>query len=227
MDTPRVTSRVEWLVARKALLARENELSRQRDALSAERRKLPIVRIEKDYVFDGPNGRASLRDLFEGRRRLIVYHFQFDPGWDEDCGSCSHLADSFAGGIVHLPARDTSFAAVSRAPIAKIESCKRRMRWSFPWLSSLGSDFNDDFRVTLYEPAGGADTKGELPGLSVFLRDGDDVFHTYSTYQRALDVLLGTYNSLDLTPRDRPAEDGRTPASLRRHDRYPAQQARR
>jgi predicted dithiol-disulfide oxidoreductase (DUF899 family) len=227
MDTPRVTSRVEWLVARKALLARENELSRQRHALSAERRKLPIVRIEKDYVFDGPNGRASLRDLFEGRRRLIVYHFQFDPGWNEDCGSCSHLADSFAGGIVHLPARDTSFAAVSRAPIAKIESCKRRMRWSFPWLSSLGNDFNDDFLVTMDQPAGGADTKGELPGLSVFLRDGDDVFHTYSTYQRALDVLLGTYNSLDLTPRDRPEEDERAMAPLRRHDRYPAQQARR
>jgi len=227
MDTPRVASRAEWLVARKALLARENELSRQRDALSAERRKLPIVRIEKEYVFEGGNGRASLRDLFEGRRRLIVYHFPFDPVWDGDCGSCSHLADSFAGGIVHLPARDTSFAAVSRAPIAKIESCKRRMGWTFPWLSSLGGDFNDDFRVTLDDGRGGGGTDGERPGLSVFLHDGDDVFHTYSTYQRALDVLLGTYNSLDLTPHGRPEEDGRVTASLRRHDRYPPQQARR
>jgi predicted dithiol-disulfide oxidoreductase (DUF899 family) len=227
MDTARVASRAEWLVARKALLAGENEWARRRDALRAERRKLPIVRIEKEYVFERPNGRASLRDLFEGRRRLIVYHFPFDPGWDGDCGSCSHLADGFAGGIVHLPARDISFAAVSRAPIAKIESCKGRMGWTFRWLSSLGSDFNDDFRVTLDEPAGGTGTNGELPGLSVFLRDGDDVFHTYSTYQRGLDVLLGTYNSLDLTPRGRPEEHGRKPASLRRHDRYPPRQARR
>jgi predicted dithiol-disulfide oxidoreductase (DUF899 family) len=227
MDTPRVVSRAEWLVARKALLAREKDLARQRDALSAERRKLPIVRIEKEYVFENGNGRASLRDLFEGRRRLIVYHFPFDPAWDGDCGSCSHLADSFAGGIVHLPTRDTSFAAVCRAPIAKIESCKRRMGWTFTWLSSLGSDFNDDFRVTLDEAAGGTGTNGELPGLSVFLRDGDDVFHTYSTYQRALDVLLGTYNSLDLTPLGRSKEDGRTLAPLRRNDRYPPRQARR
>jgi len=175
-----------------------------------------IVRIEKEYAFEGPHGRASLRGLFEGRRRLIVYHFPFDPAWDGDCGSSSHLADSFGGGIVDLPARDTSFAAVSRAPIAKIESCQRRMGWTFPWLSSLGCDFNDDFRVTLDEPAGGADTdaKVELPGLSVFLRHGEDVFHAYSTYQRRLDALLGTYDSVDVTP-------------LRRHDRYPPQQARR
>jgi predicted dithiol-disulfide oxidoreductase (DUF899 family) len=227
MDTARVASRPEWLVARKALLARENEWTRRRDALRAERRKLPIVRIEKEYVFEGPKSRASLSDLFGDRRRLIVYHFPFDPGWDGDCGGCSHLADSFAGGLVHLPQRDTSFAAVSRAPIAKIESCQRRMGWTFRWLSSLGSDFNDDFRVTLDEPAGGADTKGELPGLSVFLRDGDVVFHTYSTYQRALEVLLGTYNSLDLTSPGRPEEDGRKPSSRRRHDRYPPRQARR
>jgi predicted dithiol-disulfide oxidoreductase (DUF899 family) len=227
MDTARVASRAEWLVARKALLAGENEWTRRRDALRAERRKLPIIRIEKEYVFEGPNGRASLRDLFEGRRRLIVYHFPFDPGWDGDCGSCSHLADSFAGGIVHLPARDTSFAAVSRTPIAKIESCRGRMGWTFPWHSSLGSDFNDDFRVTLDEPAGGAGTNGELPGLSVFLRDGQGVFHTYSTYQRGLEVLLGTYNSLDLTPHCLPEGDRRTRAPLRRDDRFPPQQARR
>jgi predicted dithiol-disulfide oxidoreductase (DUF899 family) len=159
-----------------------------------------MVRIQKQYVFEGVDGRASLRDLFEGRRRLIVYHFPFDPAWDGDCGSSSHLADRFAGGIVDLPARDTSFAAVSPASIAKIESCRRRMDWTFRWLSSLGGDFNDDFRVT--------------PGLSVFLRHGDGVFHAYSTYQRSLDALLGAYDSVDVTRRHR-------------HDRFPPQQARR
>lgn len=175
-----------------------------------------MARIQKQYVFEGPNGRVNLRGLFEGRRRLIVYHFPFDPAWDGDCGSSSHLADSFAGGIVDLPARDTSFAAVSRAPIARIESCKRRMGWTFRWLSSLGGDFNDDFRVTLDEPSDGADpgAKVELPGLSVFLRHGDDVFHAYSTYQRSVDALLGAHDSVDGT-------------LLRRHDRFPPQQARR
>jgi len=172
-----------------------------------------MVRIHKQYVFEGPNGRADLRDLFQGRRRLIVYHFPFDPGWDEGFASCSHLADHLAGGIVHLPAHDTSFAAVSRAPIAKIEWCQKRLKWTFPWLSSLDNDFNDDFRVTL-EEADDAETNVELPGLSVFLRDGTEVFHAHSTYQRGLDALLGTYDSLDVTP-------------PRRQDRFPPQQARR
>jgi predicted dithiol-disulfide oxidoreductase (DUF899 family) len=172
-----------------------------------------MVWIHKQYVFEGPNGRADLRDLFEGRRRLIVYHFPFDPGWDEGCGRSSHLAGQVAGGIVHLPARDTSFAAVSRAPFAQIESCQKRLEWTFPWLSSLDNDFNDDFRVTL-EEADAAETNGELPGLSVFVRDGNDVFHAYSTYQHRLDALFGTYDFLDVTP-------------LRRHDRFPPQQARR
>jgi predicted dithiol-disulfide oxidoreductase (DUF899 family) len=170
-----------------------------------------MARIQKEYVFERPNGRADLRELFAGRRRLIVYHFPFDPAWDEGCESCSHLADHFAGGIVHLPARDTSFAVVSRAPIAKIESCQNRMGWTFPWLSSLGNTFNEDFRVTLDCVPGDADD--ERPGLSVFLRDNAEVFHTYSTYQRGLDVLLGTYDSREPT--------------LRRHDRRPPQQARR
>jgi predicted dithiol-disulfide oxidoreductase (DUF899 family) len=172
-----------------------------------------MVRILNEYVFEGPSGRANLRELFESHRRLIVYHFPFDPAWDEGCERCSHLAENLAGGIVDLPARDTSFTAVSRAPIANIESCRKRMGWTFPWLSSLGNDFNDDFRVTL-EEADAAETDAELPGLSVFVRDGDDVFHTYSTYQRGLEVLLGTYKPLDATP-------------LRRHDRFPPQQARR
>jgi predicted dithiol-disulfide oxidoreductase (DUF899 family) len=157
-----------------------------------------MVRIQKQYVFEGPGGRANLRELFHGRRRLIVYHFPFDPAWDRDCGSSSHLAAHLAGGIVHLPARDTSFAAVSPAPIAKIESCRERLSWTFPWLSSLPSTFHEDFPE----------------GLSVFIRDGDDVFHAYSTYQRRLDVLLGTYDSVDVT-------------ALRRHDRFPPRQARR
>ncbi|HEY3173646.1 MAG TPA: DUF899 family protein [Thermoanaerobaculia bacterium] len=171
------------------------------------------MRIQNEYVFEGPSGRADLRELFESRCRLVVYHFPFDPAWDEGCASCSHLADHLAGAVVHLPARDTSFAAVSRAPIAKIESCRKRMGWTFPWLSSRGNTFNEDFHVTLHDGTD-CDADGERPGLSVFVRDGEDVFHAYSTYRRGLDVLLGTYKPLDATP-------------LRRHDRFPPQPARR
>ena len=170
-----------------------------------------MVRIPKQYVFEGTNGLAELRELFEGRRRLIVYQFPFDPAWD-DCASSSHLADNLAAGIVHLPARDTSFAAVSRVPIATIESCRNRLGWTFPWLSSLDNDFNEDFRVRLEDAP--AETNDEWPGVSVFLRDGRDVFHTYSTYQRRVDVLLDTYDS----------PDG---ASVRRRDRLPPQRAHR
>ncbi len=194
-NRPNVVSRAEWLVARKELLAREKESVRQRDALSAERRKLPMVEIQKEYIFEGPNGRANLRDLFGRNRQLFTYHFMFDPSWDEGCKSCSHLIDNVAGAIVHLAVRDTSFAAISRAPLAKIAVFQKRMGWTFPWLSSSGNDFNYDFHVTLDEAEGSVEynyadaaallkagkiwyTKGELPGLSVFLRDGDRVFHT-------------------------------------------------
>ena len=231
-----VVSRAEWLAARKELLIKEKELTRQRDALSAERRRLPMVKIEKVYIFDGPNGRTTLGDLFEGRRQLIIYHFMFDPSWDEGCKSCSYFADNFAGSIVHLAARDTSFAVISRAPLAKIEPFKRRMGWTFPWFSSSGSDFNYDFHVTLDEAAGSVEYNytnvaalkqerkvwmDELPGLSVFLRDGDSVFHTYSTYSRGLDPLINTYNYLDLTPLGR-QEDQLSWAMewVRHHDRY-------
>ncbi|HEY6066867.1 MAG TPA: DUF899 family protein [Thermoanaerobaculia bacterium] len=147
-----------------------------------------MVRIDKTYTFEGPAGRATLRDLFGGRRRLIVYHFPFDPAWDErDCARCSHLADRLVRGVVRLPTRDASFAAVSRAPIANIESCKRRLGWTFPWLSSLGTTFNDDFAVAL----DGEDAHCERPGLSVFLRLGEDVFHWNSTFDRRLDRLVG------------------------------------
>jgi predicted dithiol-disulfide oxidoreductase (DUF899 family) len=235
MDQPKVVSRAEWLLARKELLAREKEFSRQRDALSAARRKLPMVRVDKAYAFEGPDGRASLLDLFDGRRQLIVYHFMLDPSWTDGCKSCSYLADNYEGGLVHLGARDTSFVTISRAPLAKIQAFKERMGWKFKWLSSFESDFNYDFHVTL-DPAKGSTEynyedvskdkpgyggMGERPGLSVFLRDGDQIFHTYSTYQRGLDLLIGTYNLLDLTALGRQEEGSAHGMSwVRLHDRY-------
>jgi predicted dithiol-disulfide oxidoreductase (DUF899 family) len=231
VQQPIIVSRDEWTAARKRLLAKEKEFSRQRDALSAERRKLPMVAIEKDYVFEGPNGRRTLADLFAGRRQLIVYHFMFDPAWDEGCPAYSFVADHFAGALVHLAARDTSFAVISRAPLAKIERFKKRMGWDFPWLSSFGTDFNYDFQVTLdehhteynYAPASAQPAvyprEGEREALSVFLRDGDRLFHAYSAYQRGLDPFLNTYNFLDHTPLGRQEEDG-IMRWVRHHDRY-------
>jgi len=232
-----VASRAEWLAARKALLAKEKEFTRQRDALSAERRALPMVKIEKDYVFDGPEGRTTLQDLFGSHHQLIAYHFMFDPAWEQGCSGCSYFMDNLAGGLLHLGARDTAFVAVSRAPLAKIEPFKKRMGWDFAWVSSGGNDYNYDFHVTLdpekdeYQynyvsvksllAAGKHCTpKGEMPGLSVFLRDGDEIFHTYSTYQRGLDLPMNTYNLLDMTPLGRQEEGGRPMAWLRHHDRY-------
>jgi len=231
MEMPKVVSREAWLRARKELLAKEKEWNRQRDALSAERRKLPMVRVERDYVFEGPNGRRTLGALFEGRRQLLVYHFMFDPTWDEGCKACSFVADNFSGALVHLAARDTSFAVISRAPFAKIEPFRKRMGWSFPWLSSFGTEFNYDFRVTLdeehteynYAPVSAQPARyprgGEREGLSAFLRDGDRLFHTYSTYQRGLDPFLNTYNFLDHTPLGR-QENGQPMTWLRHHDKY-------
>ncbi len=241
---PEVVSRDEWLAARKALLAKEKALTRQRDAVNAARRRLPMVRIDKQYVFDGPAGKASLLDLFAGRRQLIVYHFMFDPAWDEGCPSCSIVADNF-GHLAHLHARRTSLVAVSRAPRARFEPYQRRMGWTFPWYSSFGSDFNYDFHVTHDEAVAPVEynyldkhallakgepwfTAGESHGLSVFLRDGESIFHTYSTYARGCDLLVGTFNYLDLTPLGR-QEDWEEPSGrsdgpfmhwLRRHDRY-------
>jgi|SRR5882672_6944096 len=221
MSLPQVSSREDWLVARKALLAKEKELTRQRDALNAERRRLPMIRIDKDYQFEGPEGTASLLDLFDGRRQLIVRHFMFDPRWDEGCASCSAGADEICDGLLrHLQARDTSLAVVSRAPLAKIEAHKARRGWTFPWYSSFGSDFNYDFHVTLdesvapveynyrtraeHERAGTSyyvesEQPIEAPGQSCFLRDGDTVFHTYSTYARGAEMTGGSYYFLDLT----------------------------
>jgi predicted dithiol-disulfide oxidoreductase (DUF899 family) len=236
MDQPTVVSMADWLAARKALLAKEKDFTRARDALSAQRRALPMVQLDKGYVFEGPNGPATLLDLFDGRRQLIVYHFMFEPTWDEGCPSCSYFADNFSGAILHLAARDTAFAVVSRAPIAKLEVFRKRMGWTFPWFSSLETDFNYDFHVTLDEAAGSVEYNyqdasalkqagklwmDELPGLSVFLRDGDTVYHTYSTYQRGLDLLINTYNYLDLTPFGRQEEPEEwSMAWVRHHDRY-------
>lgn len=246
MSLPKVVSQDEWRDVRVKLLAKEKEVTRARDALNAERRKLPMVEIGKEYVFEGPDGRATLVDLFAGRRQLIVYHFMFDPDWDAGCRSCSLLVDNI-GHLAHLHARDTSLALVSRAPFAKIESYRARMGWTVPWFSSYGGDFNYDFHVTLDEAIAPVEynyqdkatseqkgetwfTTGEQPGMSVFLRDGGSVFHTYSSYARGGDQLLGTYSYLDLTPLGR-QEDWEEPPGrsdgpfmwwVRRHDEYDA-----
>lgn len=235
---PRIVSQAEWIAARKSFLAREKEFTRQRDALSAELRKLPMVKVEKEYTFDGPAGQVTLRDLFGKQGQLIVYHFMFDPAWDQGCKSCSHLMDNAQGAIVHLGARNTSFVVISRAPLAKIEPFKRRMGWTFPWFSSAGNDFNYDFHVTLDEALGSTEynyanaselvkarklwsNKGELPGLSVFLREGNEMFHTYSVYQRGLDLFLNTYNLLDVTALGRQEGNDKTQSWIRHHDSYP------
>jgi predicted dithiol-disulfide oxidoreductase (DUF899 family) len=231
MKMPKVVSHDEWVAARRKLLKEEKEWSLKRDALSEKRRQMPVEDVPKEYVFEGTEGRRTLADLFDGKRQLLVYHFMFEPDWDEGCPSCSFVADNFAGSLVHLAARDTAFAVISRAPLDKIERFKERMGWSFPWVSSFGSDFNYDFHVTLdddhteynYAPVSAQPAsrpqKGEREGLSVFLRDGDRLFHTYSTYQRGIDTFLNTYNFLDLTPLGRQEEDG-IQAWIRYHDEY-------
>jgi predicted dithiol-disulfide oxidoreductase (DUF899 family) len=232
-DNHRVVSRDEWIAERKTLLAHEKELTRLRDQIARERRALLWVRIEKDYVFDAPEGRRALGELFDGRRQLLVQHFMFAPGWEEGCPSCSFMADHSDGMAVHLAHRDVTLVAVSRAPLADIERFRQRMGWRFPWVSSQGSDFNYDFGVS-FTPEEVA--KGELtynygkwpfaseewPGISVFYKgDAGDVFHTYSTYGRGVEVMMGAYNMLDLTPKGRDERD--VPHKMewvRHHDRY-------
>ncbi len=223
-ELPEIVSREEWLKAHKALLAKEKAATRARDALAAKRRRLPMMKIEKRYVFDGPYGKASLLDLFEGRRQLILYHFMFARdvhGWPEaGCPGCSWFADQI-GHLAHLHARDTSFAMVSRAPLAYIEHYKARMGWDVPWFSSAGSEFNRDFGVTT--------DRGETFRLSVFIRDGADIYYTYFTAGRGLETLGGVWSLLDLTPfgrqetwEDSPAGWPQTESHtwLRRHDEY-------
>ncbi len=199
MARPPIVSAAEWQAAHERLLAKEKEATRARDALAAERRRQPMVRIDKDYVFEGPDGEARLLDLFEGRRQLIVYHFMFGPNQEVGCDGCSLFADQ-VGHLAHLHARDTSFALVSRAPIEKIEPYKRRMGWTLPWYSSARSDFNVDFGVSPETPQADVYQDGESFGLSVFLRDGDEVFRTYFTTRRGTEALGSTWTFLDLTP---------------------------
>jgi len=233
VDNPRIVSREEWLVARKKLLAREKQLTHERDAVAAERRQLPWVKVEKNYVFDSPSGKKTLTDLFNGKSQLIVYHLMFGPEWQEACPSCSFNMDHTDGALVHLAQRDVSFAAVSRAPISKIEAFKKRLGWKFKWVSSYGSDFNYDYQVsfTLEQLAKGKVEYNfeltelpheEWPGISVFYRDKDgNVFHTYSAYGRGTETTMNTYNYLDYVPKGRD-EDGLrfTMSWLRHHDRY-------
>ena len=228
----KIVSQDEWLKARRALLAKEKEFTKARDALSTTRRELPWTPVEKNYVFDGSNGNEALSDLFGGRSQLMVYHFMLGPGWVQGCPSCSFLADHFDGAVIHLAQRDVSLVVVSRAPLAEIEAYKKRMGWKFKWVSSFGNDFNHDFHVSFSkdEMAKGAEynytvdkiTSEDLPGLSVFIRDENGtVFHTYSSYARGLDTLVGTYNFLDMAPKGR--DEGALPwtmAWVRRHDEY-------
>jgi predicted dithiol-disulfide oxidoreductase (DUF899 family) len=228
MNHPPIVSPAEWQAAREGLLAKEKEATRVRDALAAERRRLPMVRIDKDYVFDGPDGPASLIDLFEGRRQLIVYHFMFGPNQDAGCDGCSMVVDQICH-LAHLHARDTSFALVSRAPLARIEPYRQRMDWTIPWYSSFGSDFNVDVGVSPETPQPTEYQDGETFGLSVFFRDGDDVFRTYFTSRRGVEALGSVWTFLDLTPlgrqenwEDSPDGYPQTPPYewWRRHDEY-------
>jgi len=233
IDSPKIVSREEWLAARKKLLAKEKQLTRERDALAAERRQLPWVKVDKNYVFDSPDGRKTLANLFDGRSQLIVYHFMFGPDWTEGCPSCSFNMDHTDGALVHLAQRDVSFAAVSRAPLPKLEAFKKRMGWRFAWVSSYGTDFNSDYRAsfTQDEIAKGRVEynfdlvefpSSEAPGISVFYRDKNgDIFHTYSAYARGTENVVNTYNYLDLVPKGRD-EDALyfSMAWVRHHDRY-------
>jgi len=227
MSLPKITTRAEWLSARKQLLDKEKQLTRQRDALNIERRNLPMVEIEKDYEFDGLNGKVRLIDMFEGRRQLLIYHFMFDPEWDDGCPSCTAGTDELSDGFLeHLHTRDTAYAMVSRAPLPKLERWKAKRGWDIPWYSSYGSDFNSDFGVTIdesvrppeynyrtkaeYETLGSnffdAEQPFEMPGRSCFLQADGRVFHTYSQYARGLESTGGSYYFLDLTALGRQEE---------------------
>ena len=235
MTAPKIVSRKDWLAARKALLEKERELTHLRDRINAQRRALPWVKIENDYIFEAPEGRASLAHLFEGRSQLAVYHFMLAPGSDHICDGCSFLADHVDGARQHFEQADLSFAAVSRAPLVQIEAVKRRMGWRFRWVSSFGSDFNYDYGVSFTEEQVAKEQTGynygttpyaaaDLPGVSVFAKDeAGQVFHTYSAYTRGAELLIGAFNWLDLTPKGR-NETG-IMSWVRLHDEYDQQPA--
>lgn len=226
MNRPQVVSREEWLAARKELLQREKELTHAADGVAADRRRLPMVRIEQGYRFTGPDGEVGLLDLFDGHTQLVLQHFMFDPSWDQACPSCSAMAEELSDGVLaHLGRRDTAFAAVSRAPYPKLHAVREARGWTFPWYSSFDSTFNYDFHVTL-DPAVApvsynfrdadelaatglgwmTDYVGEQPAISAFLRDGDEIFHTYSTYGRGVEVMMSGYRLLDITALGRQEE---------------------
>ncbi len=228
-----VVSHEEWIAARKQLLAKEKEFSRLRDELSAQRRELPWEKVEKDYWFEGEQGQENLADLFDGRSQLIIYHFMFDPDWEEGCKSCSFLADHYNLSIIHLNHRDVSMVTVSRAPLNKLMAFKKRMGWHFKWVSSLNSDFNWDYQVS-FKPEDVAQRQvfynyqlqpfpvAEGPGISVFYKDpSGELFHTYSSYARGLDMFIGAYHLLDIVPKGRDeAEFSYGMEWLRHKDRY-------
>lgn len=233
MENQMVVSREEWLVARKEHLAKEKEFTQLRDQLSRQRRKLPWVKVDKEYVFQGPNGKETLSELFAGRNQLLIYHFMFGHDWEEGCPSCSFWADNFNGIGVHLNHRDVTMVSISTAPLEQLEAYRMRMGWSFKWVSSSETDFNHDYRVSFTaeeleksEFNYNFDTRKafgpESPGISVFYKDeGGNVFHTYSCYARGLDMLNGAYNFLDLVPKGRDEESLQFPmAWVRRHDKY-------
>lgn len=228
-----IVSREQWLAERTKLMAREKELTRLGDEIARERRALPWVRLDKTYSFDTAAGRRTLADLFDGRRQLLMQHFMLAPGWEQGCKSCSYMADHADGMTAHLAQRDVTFVAISRAPYSEIERFHRRMGWHFTWVSSNANSFNHDFKVSFtpeeiatgkidYNFGGSPHRNDELPGVSVFVKDeAGSVFHTYSTYGRGVEVMMGTYRMLDLTPKGR-AEEGlsHTMQWVRHHDRY-------
>jgi len=231
IESPRVVSHEQWINERVAFMAKEKEFTRLRDELSQERRELPWEKVTKSYVFNGPRGKETLAELFEERSQLVVYHLMFGPSWNEACPSCSFWADNFNGTDIHLAHRDITFLAISRAPLSKLDAYKKRMGWSFNWVSSAESDFNYDYQVShkpeaakngtaFYNYGTGARVGEEMPGVSVFYKDRDgDVYHTYSTYSRGIDLLNGAYNYIDLTPKGRD-EGNQIQTWVRRHDQY-------
>ncbi|HWU26816.1 MAG TPA: thioredoxin family protein [Rhizomicrobium sp.] len=233
MAEHKIVSHDRWVEARQQLLAKEKEFTQLRDELSQARRDLPWERVEKNYIFEGPDGKEALAQLFGKQSQLIIYHFMFDPDWDAACKSCSFWADNFNGIDVHLKHRDISFLAVSRAPLAKIEAYKKRMGWNFKWVSSFGSDFNYDYQVAFkpedmtsgqvyYNYRKTKAMSPELVGVSVFFKDETGaIYHTYSAYSRGVDILNGAYNYIDLTPKGRD-EGERNQFWVRRHDEYQA-----
>ena len=228
-----VVSHSEWIEARKAFLVKEKEFTKMRDQISQLRRDLPWEKVEKDYEFEGPNGASRLSDLFQGRNQLIIYHFMLGPDWDAGCKSCSFIADHFNPAIVHLNQRDVSMVAVSRAPLNVLEQYKKRMGWDFLWVSSFKNDFNQDYNVSFseeevergdayynYKEKGFPST--EAPGASVFYKDKDGtIYHTYSVYERGLDMFITAYHYLDIVPKGRNESDlSYTMEWLKRHDEY-------